>query len=735
MLSIDETLRVGRMSAAQGRTRAVDVHDDNHFGTLLRHHRLAAGLTQEELAERAHLSARGISDLERGARSTPRKETVQLLANALALSDEERTRFEAAVHATRAAGRERERRLPGLRRWRPRGRVVAATAAVLVLVIAVAVGLLVRGPAHTAGGSSTGPAPRDSFAPWGLTRSPPSSSPLRLTGPLRDAVDRQGNIYVTEGNQIYSFLTSGSRADVLKVSPSGQILARWGRFGKRPGEFDQPAGVAVDRQGNVYVADYGNDRIQKLSPSGRPLAVWGSFGTKPGQFDLPDGLALDPQGNVYVADYSNNRVQELSAAGKPLEVWGGQCGTAPGQFCNPWDVAIGPGGLVYVVDFSNKRIQRLDPAGQTHGTWTIFLSSPPNADSYFMPGAIAVDERGNVYMTNDYGNLLHKLSPTGKEVAVWQIGASTATSVLSGLAVDGSGDLAAVGDHLYRSSSDGRLVGALPLGTNSEMARFDRPAVVTADRQGNVYVVTGGSENALQKLSPAGRRLASWGPRIFGAGATYDLEGAAVDARGDVYLADVLNAQILKLSPDGRVVARWGSEGPGSGQLETPYGLAVDAQGNVYVTDTGNNRIQKLSPQGKPLAQWGTFGSHLGQLDGPRAVAVDAWGTIYVADTGNRRVVKLAANGKAVAAWTVTGSDADLTGVAVDRHGNVYAVDTVNDEVTEFSPAGEVVARWGTRGTRSGQFREPQSVAVDQKGNVYVADTGNDRVQRLSWQR
>lgn len=75
-----------------------------------------------------------------------------------------------------------------------------------------------------------------------------------------------------------------------------------------PGQFDAPFGVAVDAEGNVYIADTGNHRIQKLSPAGQPLAQWGSRGDGPGQFNNPLSLALDGQGNVYVAEAGNHRI-------------------------------------------------------------------------------------------------------------------------------------------------------------------------------------------------------------------------------------------------------------------------------------------------------------------------------------------------------------------------------------------------------------------------------------------
>ena len=134
-------------------------------------------------------------------------------------------------------------------------------------------------------------------------------------GPNGIAIDRQRNVYVADRDN----------NRIQKLSPSGQPVGRWGVFGHDPGEFYGPEGAAVDIQGNVYVADTGNDRVQEFSPEGRLLGVWGTIAREtpnapppsaipPGEFRLPMGIAVDAQGNVYVADTSNHRIQKLVRA-------------------------------------------------------------------------------------------------------------------------------------------------------------------------------------------------------------------------------------------------------------------------------------------------------------------------------------------------------------------------------------------------------------------------------------
>jgi len=211
-------------------------------------------------------------------------------------------------------------------------------------------------------------------------------------------------------------------------------------------------------------------------------------------------------------------------------------------------------------------------------------------------------------------------------------------------------------------------------------------------------------------------------------------ERLAVDAAGNIYVADSDSNRIVKLSPGGRIIASWGRKGSGLGEFLRPSAVALDTRGNMYVADTFNHRIQKLSPIGRPLASWGSDGSDPGQFSYPTAVALDAQRNIYVADTDNNRIQKLSPTGKVLAVWSDLGSAGSFRlpgGVAVDRHGNVLVADSQNGRIVELSPSGGLIATTGARGRLVGQFKNPTGIAVDAKGDIYVADSYNERVERI----
>jgi len=193
--------------------------------------------------------------------------------------------------------------------------------------------------------------------------------------------------------------------------------------------------------------------------------------------------------------------------------------------------------------------------------------------------------------------------------------------------------------------------------------------------------------------------------------------------------------------PDGQVII--GSQGGARGQFLAPASMALDAEGNVYVADSGNHRIQKFDSALNFLGAFGSAGGGEGQFNEPWGVAVDAGGYIYVADTWNHRIQKFDSSFQFVKAWggpfLEVGQRApeplEFFGprsIAVDGDGNLLVVDTGNKRVVKFTAEGDFLAQFGEEGSGPGQFNEPVGIAVTPSGEILVADTWNLRIQRFS---
>jgi DNA-binding beta-propeller fold protein YncE len=155
---------------------------------------------------------------------------------------------------------------------------------------------------------------------------------------------------------------------VVEFTPDGQLLRTFGTYGAADGQFIYPVGIACDRDGNIYVAEYGkNDRIQKFSPAGTFILSWGSFGAQPGQFQRPSGVAVTRDNQVFVADAVNHRIQVFNTNGKLLRIIGRE-GAAPGEFRYPYDVVV-IGSAMYVLEYGNQRLQKLSLDGAPVGSF------------------------------------------------------------------------------------------------------------------------------------------------------------------------------------------------------------------------------------------------------------------------------------------------------------------------------------------------------------------------------
>jgi DNA-binding beta-propeller fold protein YncE len=130
---------------------------------------------------------------------------------------------------------------------------------------------------------------------------------------------------------------------------------KWGGQGREDGQFSHATGIAVDLQGNIFVADYNNKRVQKFNPQGGFVISW-TTANDLNSTGTPEGIAVDPAGHVFVTDYVFGRVQVFSNDGQPLFAWGAH-GLEPGQFRKPTGIAIDFDGNAYVVSQQNNDLQ------------------------------------------------------------------------------------------------------------------------------------------------------------------------------------------------------------------------------------------------------------------------------------------------------------------------------------------------------------------------------------------
>jgi YYY domain-containing protein len=178
-----------------------------------------------------------------------------------------------------------------------------------------------------------------------------------------------------------------------------------------PGQLSQPRGVALDGQGNIYVADFGNDRIQKFDPQRQFLKEWGSRGDLPGQFKQPGDVAVGPDGLVYVADTWNQRVQVFTADGEYKREW-------TDKYYGPRGIAVGRSGAVYLADTGNHRVRKFTPDGVEQTTWG---GLGKEQGQFTEPVGIAVDKNDRVYVVDNGNARLQIFDANGKFLSAFPV--------------------------------------------------------------------------------------------------------------------------------------------------------------------------------------------------------------------------------------------------------------------------------------------------------------------------
>jgi sugar lactone lactonase YvrE len=277
--------------------------------------------------------------------------------------------------------------------------------------------------------------------------------------PAGVAVDAAGNIYVADyGNNLIRKITSGGIVSTFAGSGTQGQLNAIGNLAS----FNHPAGIAVDASGNVYVADAGNNLIRKITTVGAVSTLAGHDTTGsvngPGataSFFDPASAALDGQGNVYVADAGNNLIRMINPAGTVSTVTGNGTDTSINViFNNPTGIAADAAGNIFVANYLNNNILKVGPAGAVSvlaGTGlTGAANGPGNTATFYFPNSVAVDAADNVYVSDGVNNLIRKIAPdgtvstlagSGVAGAVDSTGTAASFNGPAGLTVDAAGNV------------------------------------------------------------------------------------------------------------------------------------------------------------------------------------------------------------------------------------------------------------------------------------------------------
>lgn len=277
--------------------------------------------------------------------------------------------------------------------------------------------------------------------------------------------------------------------------------------------FAEPWGVAVDRTGNIYVADAANHTIRRIAADGYVTTIAGSAG-QPGSVDgvgaaatfrFPSGVAVDEAGNVYVADRGNSTIRKISPAGEvstlagtPVSSGGGSAdGTGPAAgFQSPYGVAVDTDGTIYVADTSNSTIRKITPSGDVT-TFAGAALQAGRADGvgaaarFSNPHSLTIDGQHNVYVDDSDNSIVRKITPDGTVTTVPRLGYT------GGLAFDGEGALCVANPDmsLVFKLADGGIApmgGAMgEIGSADgprNVSRFHGPGALAFDEAGAVYV-------------------------------------------------------------------------------------------------------------------------------------------------------------------------------------------------------------------------------------------------------
>ena len=606
-------------------------------------------------------------------------------------------------------------------------------------------------------------------------------------GPSGMCFDASGNLIVVaqDLNQILK-ITSAGVVTTIAGSSYGYVNGT-GTSAK----FANPSDVKIDASGNLFVADYLNNAIRKITSAGVVTTFAGSsvsgntgafadgIGTA-AKFNNATSISVGPGGALYVADFLNNGIRRIMPdgtvsliAGSTTQGSGNTDGTGPAaRFNQPDYLYVDGTGTGYVIELIGSRVRKMTLTGYTlNGT---------------LPPGLAFDPTTGTISGTSSGPFA---ALTDTITAYNGSGYSVTTITLSGIAAPapiityntGIDTLASGVPYTLNPANSGGAVPATAYGqvstaagsttttsgyvnASGTAARFNSPNAAAGDALGNIYIADG-SNNAIRVLTQAGVVTTFAGSSTGASGYTdatgtsalfNNPAGIAIDASGNLFVADYGNNAIRKITPAHVVTTFYHSTGTFG-----PRGLLLDATGNVIVAAKDLNQILKITPAGVVTTIAGSSAGYVNatgasaQFSGPMDVKMDASGNLFVADYLNNAIRKIDPSGlvSTFAGSNVngnTGSYADgvgtaarfnnPAGLAIAPGGIVYVADLLNNVVRRIMPDGTVSLAAGSATQAAGNtdgsgsaasFNQPNYVYIDNSGTGYVTELIGNRVRKI----
>ena len=579
------------------------------------------------------------------------------------------------------------------------------------------------------------------------------------------AVDQTGNLYIADPYNIM----------VMKVAPNGilTVVAGNGIFGysgdggpATSAALGGPMSVAVDTAGNLYIAD-GFNFVRKVNSAGIISTIAGTgFSGALGdggpatqaQLNFPTAIAIGPAGEIYIADFGNNKIREIGLDGIMRTVAGTGASGYSGDglaatsatLSGPTGVAVDPGGNLYISDEGNEVIRKVTPDGIINtfaGGGKTFRDGVSALSAAILPFGLAVNAAGDLFFGDYVSDRVRKISG----------------GIITSMAGNGSPGYSGDGGPALEAMLNLPTGVALAADGSIYIADTGNARIRKAGADGNISTVAG---NGLFRTGGDGGAATS--------AVLYQPTGLAVDSAGNFYISEQVHHRVRKVSPDGIIQTLAGTGDPGytgdggpakNAKLFGPAGLAADAQGNVYIADVDNSVIRMVSAYGTitTVAGNGRF-TYTGDgvpatstaLFAPFGVAVDALGSLYIADTDNERIRRvdaatgiittIAGNGEK--GYTGDGQAAvnarlgDPRGIALDSAGNVYFAEYANNVIRKVTVATGIISTVAGNGSpgysgdgrlaTAAMLNTPTSVVVDSAFNLYVADYRNHAVRLIN---